>query len=273
MSFKSLLPCEYLKPYINSYWILDVSDNNYSFSAIFPPLSHNGLVFNYSPFYSIGTSKEHKNMSTKCVFGAIFADFYSLNLRGSGGFLGVLFKPGILAHLFNINMSEIGEKEFDAELLIGSEITDVFLQMQEVLSLDLKIKIIERYLINKVKIKKTVRRPADNVIGLINEKKGNIKIEEISNYFNLSTRQLERHFNQIIGISPKKYSAIIKFNAILNQLKNFEKTNWCDLAFDGGYYDQQHLIHTFSKFTGLPPSKYIKQVNFIHGHISNFNFI
>lgn len=272
MSFKFLLPCEYLKPYINSYWNVDVLDNDFSFSARFPPLSHNVLVFNYRPFYIIGTFKEHKNISTKRVFGAMFSDFYSLNLHGSGGFLGILFKPGILSHLFNINMSEI-EEEFDAELIIGSEITDVFLQIQDVASLDFKIKIIERYLINKVKIKKVVRRPSDNVIGLINEKNGNIKIEEISNYFNVSTRYLERNFNQLIGISPKKYSGIIQFNAILNQLRNSEKINWCDLAFDGGYYDQQHLIRTFSKFTGMPPSKYIKQVNFIHEHMNDFNFI
>jgi AraC-like DNA-binding protein len=264
MAFKSFSPCEYLKPYINSYWVVDVSDKKFSISAKILPFSNNGLIFNYSPFTSFSSFRKNKNVSVKCVLGGLFTNFYSLNLTGSGGFLGILFKPGVLYKLFNINMIEIGGKRLDAEIVIGAEITNLFLQIQEAPSHDLKIKMAENYLINKIKLKKLTRSPADNVVALINEKKGNIKIKEISEYFNFSTRYLEKSFSQLIGISPKGYSNIIKFNTILFELKYSKKTNWCDLALDGGYYDQQHLINAFSKFAGLPPSKYIKQVNFLN---------
>jgi AraC-like DNA-binding protein len=262
MIYKIYSPCDYLKPYIDCYWILDATNKEFSLSVRFPPTGANGLILSYRSFKSSTSYNEKEYISARASLCGLFTSHYSTNFIGDGGFIGVLFKPGILHQAFDIDMAEISNNEFDGEMVIGSEITKLIYLIQDIVVPDLKVKALESYLINKFKLKNFGSKPIMDIIAFINENRGNIGIKEVSKYFKFSNRYLEKSFKQIVGISPKKYSNIIQFNTILKDIKKSKKINWCDLAISGGYYDQQHLINAFSKFTGLPPNKYVKQDNF-----------
>ena len=261
MFYKVYSPCDYLKPYIDCYWILDVTNKDFCLSAKFPPTGSNGLILSYRDFKTSTIYDEKEYTSARASLCGLFTSHYSTNFNGEGGFIGVLFKPGVLYQIFDIDMSEILNKEFDGEVVIGPEITKLIHLIQEIISPDLKVKAFENYLINKFKLKKISQRPINDIIAFVNKNKGNVKISDIGQYFRVSNRTLEKNFKQIIGISPKKYSNIVQFNNILKDIKNQNKIDWCKLALNGGYYDQQHLINTFGKFTGLSPNKYLDQDN------------
>lgn len=68
-------------------------------------------------------------------------------------------------------------------------------------------------------------------------------------------------FNDKLGVSPKNLSSIIRFKqyyqALINDdVKSFSKNDFYEL-----YYDQSHFIKNLKRFTGLPPSKFEKQIN------------
>ncbi|MCK7560040.1 helix-turn-helix domain-containing protein [Chitinophaga sedimenti] len=69
-------------------------------------------------------------------------------------------------------------------------------------------------------------------------------------------RQLERHFNTHIGITPKEYSNIIRFQHALSKIKmQAHKSSLLDIAFECGYYDHAHLTNDLRKNTGYAPSQ------------------
>jgi AraC-like DNA-binding protein len=76
---------------------------------------------------------------------------------------------------------------------------------------------------------------------------------------NLSERGFQRRFNQHVGISPKLFSRVCKFQAALGQLKNNNYANLSDVAFDNGYADQSHFIRSFKEFAGFSPYQFQKR--------------
>ena len=71
-----------------------------------------------------------------------------------------------------------------------------------------------------------------------------------------SVRQLERNFKKFIGLSPKEYANIIRFQYALGLIKNSEKKrSLLEIAFECGYYDHSHLTNEIKRNTGLAPSQ------------------
>ena len=84
---------------------------------------------------------------------------------------------------------------------------------------------------------------------------GTITIEEIQKQFFITERQVQRLFQKYIGLSPKFYCRIIRFNYIFQLLKE-KPLSWLDVTHLSGYFDQSHFIRDFKAFTGEEPSNY-----------------
>ena len=67
-------------------------------------------------------------------------------------------------------------------------------------------------------------------------------------------KQFEREFYSYIGMNPKEYSRIVRFQKTLRQMQNQQgKINQVDLVYSNGYSDQSHLIREFKKLCGYTP--------------------
>lgn len=70
----------------------------------------------------------------------------------------------------------------------------------------------------------------------------------------LSPRHFERLFLQHIGLSPKTFAGIARFQHALRLRDAQPDWTWAHVAQDSGYYDQAHLIAGFRRFSGSPPT-------------------
>ncbi len=84
--------------------------------------------------------------------------------------------------------------------------------------------------------------------------------EALALKLNVSRRHLNRVFNQVFGISVKKFQKIVVFRKLLNQklFENPEKS-FTSLAHEFYYSDQSHLIKTFQEFTSKSPKKLVDE--------------
>jgi methylphosphotriester-DNA--protein-cysteine methyltransferase len=96
-----------------------------------------------------------------------------------------------------------------------------------------------------------------NIVHDINERHGNISIEELLKSFYITERTLERLFNKVVGVNPKLYLRLQRFNYVLSQLEN-EKQTFRQIVFDAGYYDKSHFVKDFLQFTNCNPSIFKK---------------
>lgn len=78
---------------------------------------------------------------------------------------------------------------------------------------------------------------------------------ELANETGYSTRYLRKQFEDHIGISPKLFSQIVRFQSSLNMLLKNASCSVIDVSNENGYYDQAHLINEFKNFGYDTPYK------------------
>jgi len=73
----------------------------------------------------------------------------------------------------------------------------------------------------------------------------------------LSSRRLTQVFRDAVGLTPKAYSRVRRFQRALRGLQSPEAPDWVEIALDCGYYDQSHFNNDFREFSGIVPSEYV----------------
>jgi methylphosphotriester-DNA--protein-cysteine methyltransferase len=85
-----------------------------------------------------------------------------------------------------------------------------------------------------------------------------ISTHALLNKVRISQRHLERLFREYVGLSPRQYMRVTRFETAVGHLHKTD--SFTRLALDLGYYDQAHFNHDFMEFTGLHPTAYLKAV-------------
>ena len=62
-----------------------------------------------------------------------------------------------------------------------------------------------------------------------------------------------------IGISPKQYLKIIRFQSAIFLKQKNNNLNMTELSYESGYLDQSHFINDFKSLSGLTPKQYFAE--------------
>jgi len=81
---------------------------------------------------------------------------------------------------------------------------------------------------------------------------GLVDIARLARDLHLSTRQFERRFRDAVGITPKLFCRIQRFQRVFREIE--AGRDWITAAQECGYYDQSHLVNDFREFAGDPPT-------------------
>ena len=96
------------------------------------------------------------------------------------------------------------------------------------------------------------------VIEYIFRRSGVVQVKNLMDKFHISRRWLEKQFAEQVGISPKEFARITRFNALLTSVGMTPSVSWAEIIEKFGYYDQSHLNRDFHEFTGQSPTEYFK---------------
>ena len=109
------------------------------------------------------------------------------------------------------------------------------------------------------------RRPADDAMGLaaqgLSEAAGAIDIDAMARRLGLSDRQFRRRFEAAVGLPPKRFSRLIRFQRVFEERLEGDARAWSRVALDCGYYDQPHFNRDFRAFTGAKPRDLLKDAD------------
>src|SRR5450755_2457560 len=83
---------------------------------------------------------------------------------------------------------------------------------------------------------------------------GCVRVSDLAHNAGFGIRQFERRFRYEIGIPPKLYARIVRFEAALRRKAAAPETRWTDIAHALGYHDQMHMVHDFNRLSGDSPT-------------------
>ncbi|MEP7377362.1 MAG: helix-turn-helix domain-containing protein [Chitinophagaceae bacterium] len=184
-----------------------------------------------------------------------------MTFNGCYSMFEIIFKSHGFHELFRVSNYEIINRITDAEDIFDSTILSFFEQLSVAKGINEMCAIANRYLLGYLNKQKLYYKnnQITAISDLILKNCGIVSMDRLAYNANMSLRTFERHFIDQVGISPKLYSCITRFNHAFDlKLRNPDK-DWTAIAHESGYFDQMHLIKDFKRFTGNTPSSFLKQ--------------
>ena len=178
-----------------------------------------------------------------------------LSLSGNTGMILVIFKPHGLRAFFNFPVSELLNENISFSDLIKDKAGELEDKLLNSRNNKQRIAYLEKYLSDRLVFNRDFDR-IDYAIKLIDRHKGLIKTSRLSEEVCLGIKQFERIFTMYVGLNPKKFSGITRFQNVIQMKNKSKNSNMYQLAFGNGYYDQSHFIHDFKSLTGLTPREF-----------------
>ncbi len=162
------------------------------------------------------------------------------------------------AHPFlHLPMDQVADK-----VVAGSDILDGgLLQLREdivtaVTSAD-KFSIVDSWLESRYLEQLKAPKSIVEMVELL-QKQPASKLNEIIGGFAGTQKHLISQFKKFIGITPKHFQRILRFNDVFIQIQNDQFLSWSDIAHQCGYSDQSHFIREFNHFSGFNPESLLK---------------
>lgn len=192
------------------------------------------------------------------LFSGVQGSFSVIDASQQTLIMGVAFKPGGAHVLAGFGVAEISDTHLSAADVWGNEALFLWEQLAGLPDAWSRVHALERALIKVIARGRQREMHASVRMALqeFHHCPTATSVRELADDSGLSQRRFIELFTRQVGITPKLYSRIQRFQRTLQQVHARRQVDWCELAFDAGYYDQSHLIRDFQQFSGLSPTQY-----------------
>ena len=260
-------PHPMLRPWVSHYWELSghLGLTGQSCVQTLFPGNACGLIFQLGdPVDVLSSNGSWMRRPSAFAEGHHHTPF---RLRFSGQFrlAGIDFQPGQIYHFLRASQGLINDNFVDLRDVYGSKDS----RDADVITPDLSFKEIvcsfDKILMKRIPQSNIANHALSRAVHQSMRTLGRGRVKEMAHAACLSPRQLERQFKDTLGMSPKYFNCVVRFDAFVRTCQAYPTTPLTRLAHECGYYDQAHLIHEFKRFTGQTPSKYLESGHEIEG--------
>jgi AraC-like DNA-binding protein len=141
----------------------------------------------------------------------------------------------------------------------GKDVCEIVEELKQTTSYDSMIEIVCRFIEQRFDQSCRPEEPIDRVAIQMLDPSNNYCLEEWASMACLSLRQFERNFIIRVGISPKLFIRIVRFEYAMKVKNNCPGKSWSEIAMECGYTDSSHLLKEFKEFAEFPPSRFYLQ--------------
>ena len=252
---RDILPCTALQNYVRKYQVYRFSFEKH----ITPPVKfHTPRPEHCITFYVRDPQKFSQIHSgtigtyPHCIVNGV----YTVPLYRYGGHdfcaIKVVLQPTTLSRLKVIQVKELNNHYINAEDCFGSHISILCEQLFGMNELMKMIEAIENFLQLVAKNCKSFE-PIDKVSQFIVKQDKDVSLDWLASQSCLSIRQFIRRFEEHVGVCPKIFQKIVRFDKAYRLKNNNPNNDWLYIALACGYYDYQHLSKDFKEFINLTP--------------------
>jgi len=205
-------------------------------------------------------NKENTAKINTITFAGLMDKPVTLSSSENISMIGIDFSPLLASKIFKCPLNELTNEIYSLNDLLGSYPSDLQNRLNQEDSLKRKIEMLQDFLAYKISSNNHNDTIIEFAVSYIYQHKGNININQLCKKLGYSKRYLDIKFLEKIGVSPKLFASITRFQYLYKTLLQSTKSGK-DLNFYDFYFDQSHFIKDFKRFTGSTPYAYMKAKN------------
>jgi AraC-like DNA-binding protein len=184
------------------------------------------------------------------------AEYFAIDSVATMHAAGVHFKPGGAFPFLGLPAGELQNRHVSLEDLWGSYASEVYARVASAPTPEAKLRALEACLLGRLTMPlerhqavafalEQFARPATRMVG------------DVTQQIGMSGRHFGSRFRDEVGLTPKLYCRVQRFQDALRRIHGRRQVELADLAYACGYFDQAHFNHDFRDFSGLSPSEYL----------------
>jgi AraC-like DNA-binding protein len=198
------------------------------------------------------------------VIGGARAGFYTRELSGPTRAIGATLLPGAARGLFGTSALEFANRHTSLSDVWGAQVDALRQRLLEIHSPDAQLELFEAYLLTKSPQVKGMHPAVAQALA------NTQMVSDVGSWVSnsgFSHRRFIELFGHDVGLTPKRFARVIRFQRMLKLLSKNPTASWAYLACDAGYSDQAHFNREFREFAGLTPEAYKQAAPDSPGHV------
>lgn len=181
--------------------------------------------------------------------------YFVLDTTRPSALVGAHFKPGGVFAFLGLPVDELHNHHVPLEALWGAQVGEMRERLLATDGPEARLRLLERLLLARLDRERSSHAAVGHA--LLAFRTGRRRIGDVVAETGLSPRRFIRLFSDEVGLTPKAFCRIRRFQKAVERLHGATAVDWADTAVACGYYDQAHMIHDFQAFAGLNPTAYL----------------
>lgn len=174
----------------------------------------------------------------------------------------VAFKKGKAHPFYEFPMTELANLVVDANLVFGRDLRELRDRLLHAPSIHHMFLLVEKFLLQQAGDSLHASNPSkcvEYVVSNIAKQPTALGFQRLSSQIGYSQKHFIELFKRQVGVPPKQYLKIMRFQKAVQEIGNNPSIQWSRLAMESGFYDQAHFINDFKFFSGFTPDVYLKR--------------
>ena len=169
---------------------------------------------------------------------------------------GIEFQPGGSFPFFRLPASEFSDSDVGLESLWRGTADEIRERLLMAPDLDSMFAVAETFLLRRAVRPLELHPGVSFALHRFCARPQSTSVASVLDRLGLSHRRSAELFHGQVGLTPKSFSRVQRFQRVLRLVHRAPEIDWADVALDCGYYDQPHFIHDFQAFSGFTPTIY-----------------
>ncbi len=259
MLFVSRVPAPPLDAFIASVWFCENEPGPFALQRVLPSGAAQLIVNlkeDQTRMYHPERSSDIVTTTPGTVLSGISSRYGIIDSAEQEFVAGVAFRPGGTVAFFSPPADELRDADIPLEALWGrSRAAALRERLLEAGSTHAMLDILEQTMSDALQ-SSAVHPAVSFALDQFADQPGAASIAAVQEQIGLSAKRFIEHFKTSVGLSPKHYCRILRFQSALSRAEQGRGVDWTHIAVDCGYFDQAHFIHDFRGFAGITPTAY-----------------
>lgn len=201
------------------------------------------------------------------VLVGAFSRYSVIDTREQRAVMGISFRPGGTWPFFEPAGDELQNQHVSMRDLWGSAGDTLRERVLAMRTPHDRLRLVEAELRARAIRPMQRRAEVDFALLRLSTAPTHYSIAMLSEHVGLSARRFTRLFELEVGLTPKLYARIKRFEGMLRRMRE-PRLDWSELALSCGYFDQSHLIRDCRSMSGFTPSELLARREIDTHHVA-----